>query len=73
MIDRIEDGEYLFEATVNFFSIERINKGEKDGVIIEEDDYRDNTIQIPININGDRITKITPDSNNEPKNNRLPQ
>jgi hypothetical protein len=73
VIDGIEDGEYLFEATVNFFSIERINKGEKDGVIIEEDDYRDNTIQIQININGDRITKITPDSNNMPKNNRLPQ
>ena len=53
MIDRIEDGDYIFEVTVNFIFIERKKKREKDGAIIEEDEYGDNTIQIPINITGE--------------------
>jgi hypothetical protein len=69
-VDGIEDGDYVFEAIINFFSVERKKKGES-GVIIEEDEYKDNTIQIPINITGDKIKEITQNPNNRPPNNRL--
>ena len=56
VIDGIEDGDYIFEVTVNYFSLELLNKGQI-GPIIHEDNYEDNTIQIPINIIGNKITQ----------------
>lgn len=54
VIDGIESGDYSLEATVNYFTI-KVIRDEQWGFIIKEDNYDDNTIKIPVNINGNLI------------------
>ena len=46
-----------FTTTINYFTIERIRNGEK-GFIIEEDDYTDNILTIPISITDNKINSV---------------
>jgi hypothetical protein len=54
VIDGIQSGNYILEATVNYFTLKVIND-EQIGFIIKEDKYDDNTTRIPVTINGDLI------------------
>jgi hypothetical protein len=57
LIDGIENGGYDFAATVNYSTIQRKLRNNTDGFIIQEDDYNNNTITIPIKVNGNIITQ----------------
>jgi hypothetical protein len=52
VIDGISDGGYIFEATVNLFSLELLREDPHNPLIIHETNYDDNTIEIPVNITG---------------------
>lgn len=56
-IDGISDGEYEFEATANAYSVKAAQKGEGK-VLIEEDNYDDNTESIRIKITGHSVEII---------------
>jgi hypothetical protein len=59
VIDDVPDGEYILEATVNAPSVDAVKSG-KGTVIIEEDNYDDNTVGVRLQIKGDNINVIEP-------------
>ncbi len=56
-IDGIPDGEYVFEATANSYSVKAAKTG-KGNVLIEEDNYDDNTVTVQTRIKGDKVEII---------------
>jgi hypothetical protein len=53
-IDGIGSGNFVLEATLNYFTL-KVIKEEQYGFIIKEDNYDDNTTKVSVNINGDTI------------------
>src|SRR6185437_6213739 len=57
IIDDIPDGEYTLEATANAPSVQAAKTGSGK-VIIEEDNYDDNTTRVQLRITGDSVTRL---------------
>lgn len=58
IIDDIPDGDYSLEATANAPSVQAAKSG-KGKIIIEEDNYDDNTVKARLQITGDSVTQPT--------------
>jgi hypothetical protein len=58
IIDDIPDGEYTLEATANAPSVQAAKTGSGK-VIIEEDNYDDNTTRVQLRITGDSVTQLS--------------
>ncbi len=57
VIDNMQDGEYILEATVNAPSVEAAKNG-KGKIIFEEDNYDDNTVAVRIQIKSDQVNVL---------------
>jgi hypothetical protein len=58
IIDDLANGDYTLETTANAPSVKAVKTG-KGNIIIEEDDYDDNTIEIQLRINGDTVRLLS--------------
>jgi hypothetical protein len=56
-IDDLPDGKYVFEATANAYFVEQAKTG-KGKVLIEEDNYDDNTVSIQLQIKENKVEII---------------
>lgn len=56
-VDGIGDGKYMLEATANAYSVQAAKTG-KGKVLIEEDNYDDNTTSVQLQITGDKVQKL---------------
>jgi len=58
IIDDLANGDYTLETTANAPSVKAVKTG-KGNIIIEEDDYDDNTIEVQLRINGDTVRLLS--------------